>query len=100
MQTSGRAQAPGRVRAISLEPEEGRVQAVGRRAGGAPPNPGGAFARDPILWAIKVALRVLLSITLLELYTDLSLISNCRLHSPWTPTAPVPQVRGAADGPL
>lgn len=64
----------------------------------APRHPGGAFARDPILWAIKVALRVLLSITLLELYTDLSLVSNCRLHSPWTPTAPVPQVRGLLTG--
>lgn len=35
-------------------------------------HPGGAFALDPILSAIKVALRVLLSITLLELFKPIS----------------------------
>lgn len=62
LQTSGRAQA------VSLEPEEGRVQAAGACAG-AVPHSGGTFALDPILSTIKVALLVLLSITLLlELY--------------------------------
>lgn len=70
VQKEGCLQTSGRAQAISPEPEEGRVQAAGACAGGAPPpNSGGAFALDPILSTIKVAVRVLLSITLLlELY--------------------------------
>jgi hypothetical protein len=97
LQNSGRAQAQGRVLAISLEPEKGRVQAAGARAWCLPP--GRSFCARPNTLRYKGrAPRASLHHAPRTLQTDLSSIFNRRLHSPWTPTAPVPPVRGTADG--
>lgn len=92
-----RAQAAGRVQTVSHVQEEGRVQAAGACAVWCPTR-AELLHPSQFLPSLKAGLQTLPSIKTPGLNsTSLSLVFICFLHSPWTPTAPVPQVRGTAD---